>query len=104
MSDSETSTSEPSTPLEEAQAAGELTPTLKELFDKEPLELSPEDRRRLIEAMRERRTVWMAEEARAANSGKNPSWKTKGTSRIEDLVKDLADADMPAIDLSILED
>ena len=104
MPDSETSTQTPSTPLEEAQAAGELIPTLEELFDKEPLELSKDERQRLLTAMRERREVWMSEEARAANSGKNPNWKSKGTSKIEDLTEAIAAADLPAIDLSVLED
>ena len=104
MPDSETSTQTPSTPREEAQAAGELIPTLEELFDKEPLELSKEERQRLLAAMRERREVWMSEEARAANSGKNANWKSKGTSKIEDLTEAIAAADLPAIDLSVLED
>ena len=104
MTDSEASTQTPLTPLEEAQAAGELIPTLEELYDKEPLELKPEERQRLLLAMRERREIWMSEEARAANAGKTANWRSKGTSKIEDLTEAIAAADLPTIDLSVLED
>jgi hypothetical protein len=104
MTNSEESQSQPKTPLEEAQAAGELIPTLKELFDKDPLDLTKDDRFRLCEAMRARREIWMAEEARATSAGKNPAWKTKGTSKIEDLVDKLQIGSLGELDLSSLED
>lgn len=107
MPDSEASTQESLkelTPLEKELNEGNLVPTLAELFDKEPLELTPEERGRLIAAMRERREMWMSEEARAANAGKNPNWKSKGTSKVEDLTEAIAAADLPPIDLSVLKE
>jgi hypothetical protein len=82
---------------------GELEPTLEELFNKDPLELKPDERRQLIEAMRARREEWMSEEARAANAGKTANWKKHGTSTIADLTKKIKESDLPELDLTSLE-
>lgn len=96
--------SELKTPLMEAQHNGELKLSLKELYNKDPLEYTAEDRRRLIKAMAKRREVWFGEELRAANAGKKPSHQTKGTADIDALVEELSSDGMPELDLSVLED
>jgi hypothetical protein len=47
-----------------------LDPTIDELYSRHPLDLGPEDRKKIIASLRIARERWMAEESAARTSGR----------------------------------
>ena len=76
-------------PLSPSSPSPEMT--LDELFDRNPTELSPEEKEAIRRALIERKAIWAREEADAAKSGR----RTKTASGMKK--KSLADVDVAGI-------
>lgn len=62
-----------------------MTVSLSDLFDKDPADLTPEDETAIVNALRERREAWAAEESRSKRTGTRASRKKENRLTIEDL-------------------
>lgn len=88
------------TPIEEAIESGEITVSLEELFERDPLQHTREDRQRLILAMRDGREKWMSEEANAENFDKRPN-PNLGLKSPSQLTQEIAQIKESGLDLDI---